>query len=101
MSDRHSLEILPESLGSKAFLADYGIKYAYLAGAMYKGIASQELVVPMGKAGLMGFWGTGGLDLREIETSIRYIKTHLVGGEPYGMNLLPDPTRAEHEAKTG
>ena len=55
-------------LGSAQFRVRYGIARAYLAGAMYKGIASKEMVVAMGKAGLMGFLGTGGLRLEQIES---------------------------------
>ena len=53
--------ITPEALGSQQFKDDYQIRYAYLAGAMYKGIGSKEIVVKMGKVGLLGFLGTGGL----------------------------------------
>ena len=98
MSSGCSPKILPEALGNREFRKDYRIKYAYLAGAMYKGIASKELVVAMGRAGLMGYLGTGGLDLQEIEASIRYIQAHLPNGEPYGMNLLSDPAGTEYDA---
>jgi len=98
MSDRRALNIAPEALGSAAFKADYGIKYAYLAGAMYKGIASKELVVAMGKAGLMAFLGTGGMALDEIEENISFVQGTLAGGESYGANLLSDPARPGHEA---
>ena len=49
------VETLAGNLGSATFREDYGIKYAYLAGGMYRGIASSELVIALGKAGLMGF----------------------------------------------
>ena len=45
--------ITAAALGSAHFKSAYGIKYAYLAGAMYKGIASKEMVISMAKAGLM------------------------------------------------
>jgi trans-AT polyketide synthase/acyltransferase/oxidoreductase domain-containing protein len=80
--------ITAESLGSKEFKRDYGLKYAYLTGGMYKGIASKEMVVKMGKAGMMGFFGTGGLELAEIETAIGYIREELNNGQAYGMNLV-------------
>ncbi len=80
--------ITAESLGSKEFKRDYGLKYAYLTGGMYKGIASKEMVVKMGKAGMMGFFGTGGLELAEIETAIRCIREELNNGQAYGMNLV-------------
>ncbi|MCG8637300.1 MAG: ACP S-malonyltransferase [Desulfobacterales bacterium] len=47
--------ISPESLGDPSFKKDYRLKYAYLTGAMFRGIASRELVIKIGKAGLMGF----------------------------------------------
>jgi trans-AT polyketide synthase, acyltransferase and oxidoreductase domains len=80
--------ITAESLGSAEFKRDYGLRYAYLAGAMYKGIASKEMVVAMGKAGMLGYFGTGGLEFHAIEESIKFIQSHLSRGEPYGMNLL-------------
>jgi trans-AT polyketide synthase/acyltransferase/oxidoreductase domain-containing protein len=82
------VETVAENLGSAAFKKDYGIKYAYMSGAMYRGIASKELVVSMGKAGLMGFLGTGGLRLDKIRDDIEYIQETLSNGQAYGMNLL-------------
>ena len=97
MLNRHALKIAPEALGSAAFKVDYGVKYAYLAGAMYKGIASKELVVAMGKAGLMAYLGTGGLGLDEIDANISFVQSKFVDGESYGVNLLSDPARRSHE----
>ncbi|WP_158755177.1 ACP S-malonyltransferase [Dyella sp. S184] len=76
------------SLGNEVFRRRFGLKYAYMAGAMYRGIASAELVIKMGKAGLLSFFGAGGLSLEKIETNIIRIKGELNGGQPYGMNLL-------------
>jgi trans-AT polyketide synthase, acyltransferase and oxidoreductase domains len=94
------MTISADSLGSAAFRADYGIKYAYLAGAMYKGIASSELVIALGKQGLMGYLGTGGLDLEEIEAAINDIQRQLAGRGSYGMNLLSGWEPTELEART-
>jgi trans-AT polyketide synthase/acyltransferase/oxidoreductase domain-containing protein len=80
--------ITAESLGSAEFKRDYGLRYAYLAGAMFKGIASKDLLVAMGRAGMMGYFGAGGLSLEEIETAIRFLKPQLPDGQPFGMNLL-------------
>lgn len=91
---------LATRLGSKGFREDYGIKYAYLSGAMYRGIASRELVVRMGKAGMLGFVGTGGLSLEEIEKNIRYIQQELTAGEAYGMNLLHNLVDPAFEMRT-
>jgi trans-AT polyketide synthase, acyltransferase and oxidoreductase domains len=89
-----------EALGSAAFRKDYGLRYAYLAGAMYKGIASKELVVAMGKARMMGFLGTGGLEFQEIDAAIRFIKSELSDAGSYGMNLLHNLERPDLEAQT-
>ncbi len=89
-----------ESLGSRSFRERYNIKYAYVAGAMYKGIASKELVARLGKAGLLAYFGTGGLAMREIEAAIRYIQAELNDDQAYGMNLLYSLDRPELEEQT-
>ena len=96
-SDNHELQITAESIGSEAFRKDYNIKYAYVAGSMYKGIGSKELVVKMGEAGLIGFLGTGGMRQHEIEDAIKYIQTNLSNGQSYGMNLLCNLIQPEME----
>jgi trans-AT polyketide synthase/acyltransferase/oxidoreductase domain-containing protein len=58
---------------------------------MYKGIASKELVVRMGKAGLLGFLGTGGLALERIESDLLFIQHELRESGAYGLNLLASP----------
>jgi trans-AT polyketide synthase/acyltransferase/oxidoreductase domain-containing protein len=86
-----------ESLGSAEFRRDYGIKYAYVVGAMYRGIASKEMVTNLGRAGLIGYLGTGGMSLAEVERSIRFIQTELTSRQTYGMNLLSTPGAPELE----
>lgn len=76
------------SLGSDSFKKDYNLKYAYLTGGMYRGISSTSLVVLVGKEGMMGFFGSGGLKLTEIEQAIVTIQKELYQGEPYGFNLV-------------
>jgi trans-AT polyketide synthase/acyltransferase/oxidoreductase domain-containing protein len=88
------------SLGSQVFRQRFGLKYAYLSGAMYRGVASAELVVRMGRAGFMGFFGAGGLSLPEIEQAIRTIQEKLTAGEPYGMNLLANYVDPAQERRT-
>jgi trans-AT polyketide synthase/acyltransferase/oxidoreductase domain-containing protein len=88
------------SLGDPGFKRDYNLKYAYLAGGMYRGVATPEMVVKMGKAGMMGFLGTGGLRPAQIEAAIRVIREELSHGEAYGMNLLHNPYHPELEEET-
>jgi trans-AT polyketide synthase/acyltransferase/oxidoreductase domain-containing protein len=92
--------IAAAQLGSRSFKSDYGINYAYVAGAMYMAIASEELVIRLGKAGYLGFFGTGGLDLPRIESGIRKIKQQLSEGQPYGMNLLCNTADPAFELET-
>ncbi|WP_025678979.1 ACP S-malonyltransferase [Paenibacillus polymyxa] len=86
-----------ESLGHSEFKQDYGIKYAYLIGSMYKGISSKEMVVKAGKAGMMGFFGAGGVKIDALEETIKYIQKELNHGEAYGMNLIHVPDHPDIE----
>ncbi|MGW0803325.1 ACP S-malonyltransferase [Nonomuraea sp. NPDC002799] len=76
------------ALGSAEFRADYRVRHAYLAGSMFKGIASADLVIRMGRAGLMGFFGAGGLTLDEIGKALDQIESALGPDGAYGVNLL-------------
>ncbi|AEI40432.1 ACP S-malonyltransferase [Paenibacillus mucilaginosus] len=91
------IRIKPANLGSPEFRRDYGLTYAYISGAMYKGIASKEMVVRMGKAGMMGFFGAGGLKMQQIEEAIRFIQGELLPGQAYGMNLVHEPAEPHIE----
>ncbi len=95
--DREPFQVTALTLGDQGFKKDYNLKYAYLTGAMYRGIASKEMVVKLGKAGMMGFFGTGGLDLPQVEEAILYIQKELSQGQAYGLNLLYDPNDTESE----
>jgi trans-AT polyketide synthase/acyltransferase/oxidoreductase domain-containing protein len=89
-----------EGFGSASFRSDFGVRYAYVTGAMYKGIASRQLVTAMGRAGLMGFFGAGGLDLSRLEAELRGIQADLGSAHAYGMNLLANPERPQMEEQT-
>lgn len=79
---------LASRLGSQAFRDDYGIRYSYVAGAMYRGIASAKMVVRMAQAGMLSYLGTGGMSLKEMEEHIVSIQQQLRSGEAYGVNFL-------------
>ncbi len=70
------------------FLSEHNLKYPYLAGGMAHGISSVEMVVNLGRAGFMGFFGTGGLSLEEIEKAVIQIQGELSQDEPYGFNII-------------
>ncbi|MBW6473575.1 MAG: PfaD family polyunsaturated fatty acid/polyketide biosynthesis protein [Anaerolineaceae bacterium] len=85
-----------ESLGDPAFMQTYGTRYAYYAGAMANGISSVDMVVALGKAGLMGSFGSAGLPPTRIEAAIQSIQQALPGG-PYAINLIYSPNEPNLE----
>lgn len=85
-----------ERLGAAAFRSDYGVRMAYLAGSMFRGIASVDLVAEMARAGLMGFFGSGGLSLAEVELALVALRAR-AGPERFGMNLLHTPEEPARE----
>ncbi|MFG3014169.1 enoyl-CoA hydratase/isomerase [Streptomyces cinerochromogenes] len=91
--------LTPEELGSPRFRAAHGVTRAYVAGAMYKGIASVELVTAMGRAGMLAFLGTGGLSPEAVDEALGRIREELDAGQPYGANLLSSPQDPELETR--
>nr|WP_128800446.1 ACP S-malonyltransferase [Corallococcus coralloides] len=89
--------LAPERLGSAEFRRDFGLRYACVSGAMYRGIASTALVIAMGRAGCMGFFGSAGLSLERVEQAIQELQAALGTQTPFGMNLLHDLNRPETE----
>ncbi len=84
------------ALGDASFQQTYGTKACYMAGAMAHGIASVDLVVALGKAGLLASFGTGGLSLPQVEKAIIAIQQALPNG-PYAFNFLSNPYSASYE----
>lgn len=87
----------PENLGSARFKKTHNLRYAYIAGAMANGITSVEMVEEMGRAGMIGFFGSAGLSLDEIDTAIGRLKQRL-NHFPFGFNLIHSPGNPEQEA---
>lgn len=88
------LAVLPstpiDQLGDPAFNAAYGTRYAYIGGAMASAIASVNMVVAMGKAGMLGSFGAAGLPPARLEAAIQQIQAELPNG-PYAFNLIHSP----------
>ena len=87
-------------LGNAAFRSDYGLSEAYVAGGMYRGASSSELVIGMGQAKLLSFFGTGGLPLDKIEEELLIIQKSLGKSGVYGLNLLNNLYDPEMEMQT-
>ncbi|QPM79758.1 ACP S-malonyltransferase [Myxococcus xanthus] len=86
-----------ESLGSADFLRDFGLRCACVSGAMYRGIASEALVIAMGRAGFMGIFGSAGLSPDRVDKAIQELQVALGTQVPFGMNLLHDINHPETE----
>lgn len=78
-------------LGDPTFLSFHGVKYAYATGAMAQGIASEELVIALGKEKILSSFGAGGLSPARVEAAINHIQQALPQG-PYAFNLLHSPS---------
>ncbi len=88
---------LPASqLGSAAFRAAHGLKFAYMAGAMANGIASAELVEAVGRAGGLGSFGAAGLSVERVAAAIDRLQANL-GDTAFAVNLIHSPNEPAHE----
>jgi trans-AT polyketide synthase/acyltransferase/oxidoreductase domain-containing protein len=79
-----------EKLGDNSFRKTYGVRCAFYAGAMANAIASAEMVIALGKAGLMGSFGAAGLVRSKLEAVVDQIQAELPNG-PYAFNLIHSP----------
>lgn len=86
-----------EQLGDPAFRDFHGTRYAYSTGAMANGIASADLVIAGGKAGILGSFGAAGLVPQVVEENILRIQRELPNG-PYAFNLIHAPAEEALEA---
>ncbi|MDG1487585.1 MAG: PfaD family polyunsaturated fatty acid/polyketide biosynthesis protein [SAR324 cluster bacterium] len=87
----HAQPIQVGQFGDPEFMRSYGLNMAYMTGAMANGIASEELVIAAGNAGLLGSFGAAGLVPSRIEEAINKIQQALPNG-PYAFNLIHSPS---------
>ncbi len=86
-------------LGDEGFRRAYGLQYACYGGAMANGISSEEMVIALGKAGMMGSYGAGGMSPQRVEEAIHKIQAALPD-QPYAFNLLSNPFEPAIEQRT-
>ncbi len=84
-----------DALGDSGFRRAMGIRYAYVGGSMAKGISSVALVRALGEAGMLGFFGSAGLALADVERAIDELQR--IQGLSFGCNLIHSPTEPELE----
>jgi PfaD family protein len=87
----------PKDLGDFRFKETHNLRYAYIAGAMANGITSIEMVEEIGRAGMVGFFGSAGLTLKEIEAAIDKLQ-HSLDDISFGFNLIHSPQDPELES---
>jgi len=88
--------IFTKFFGDPNFLFSHNVKYAYATGAMAGGIASEEMVIALGKDHILSSFGAGGLSLNRLEEAIKIIQASLPNG-PYAFNLIHSPNEPEIE----
>jgi len=86
-----------QDLGDPKFAETFGVEYAYFAGSMANGISSAEMVIALGKAGIMASFGAGGLDMGQVALSIAEVQKALPHG-PYAFNLIHSPNEKALES---
>lgn len=88
----------PQQPGDPSFLRDYGVKYACYAGAMANAITSEEMVIALGQAKMLGSFGAAGLVAPRLEAAIQRIQQALPNG-PYAFNLIHSPNEEAMERR--
>jgi trans-AT polyketide synthase/acyltransferase/oxidoreductase domain-containing protein len=83
-----------QALGSGRFRAAYGVRHAYVCGSMFRGIASEAMVVRAARAGLLAFYGAGGLAPDTVDAALGRLRSEL-GDRTFGVNLPHGPGAQE------
>ncbi|MQA07909.1 MAG: ACP S-malonyltransferase [Pseudonocardiaceae bacterium] len=78
-------------LGSGSFKRDHGIRYACVTGGMHHGVASSDLVAAVSESGMLGFLGTSGRTLGQVDADVASLKRRLDQGRPFGVNITHNP----------
>ena len=93
-----ALPVSPDQFGDAGFRQMYGVRMAYATGAMANAIASVDLVVAMGRAGLLSSFGAAGVLGARLETAIQQVQAALPNA-PYAFNLIHSPSEAAMERR--
>ena len=94
-----ALPIKIANFGDAEFCKTYHVSAAYYTGGMANAIASEDLVIALGKSGLMGCFGSGGLSPERLSDAIDTIQSELQN-TPYMFNLLHNPFEPHVEQTT-
>jgi trans-AT polyketide synthase/acyltransferase/oxidoreductase domain-containing protein len=84
--------LYPEWLGDRSFCETHGVRFPYVVGEMARGITTARMVIAMARAGMMGFFGAGGLAPAQVGTALDEIEAALgKDGPAWGANLIHSP----------
>ncbi|MDR2368105.1 MAG: PfaD family polyunsaturated fatty acid/polyketide biosynthesis protein [Deltaproteobacteria bacterium] len=83
--------VAPGNFGSKSFRKEFGLRYAYMGGAMVGGISSRAMCVALADMGGMGVFGASGLSPAAIEDEIVKIQQDLMPDQSFGSCLIHTP----------
>jgi len=90
--------LYPEWLGDRTFLSAHGCRFPYVVGEMARGIASADMVIASAQAGLMTFFGSAGLVIREVDEAITKIQGALGPSvRNWWANLIHSPQEPHME----
>jgi PfaD family protein len=87
----------PEWLGDRSFCEVHGVRFPYVAGEMANGITTTRMCIALAEAGLMGFFGAGGLSYPRVEQAVDELLAKLGESAPWGVNLIHSPNEPELE----
>jgi len=91
--------LYPEWLGDRGFCETHGVRFPYVVGEMARGITTARMVIAVARAGMMGFFGAGGLSPAQVGTAIDEIEAALgQDGPAWGANLIHSPYNPELES---
>ncbi|MET7456931.1 PfaD family polyunsaturated fatty acid/polyketide biosynthesis protein [Streptomyces sp. NPDC005574] len=89
--------LYPEWLGDRTFAATHRVRLPYIAGEMANGISTVRMVVAMNRAGLLGFFGAGGLGPAQVRAAVQELAETLHPSSNWGVNLLHSPNEPGYE----
>ncbi len=89
--------LFPEWMGDRSFCEAHGVRFPYIAGEMANGIATTRLVIAMGRAEMLGFFGAAGLGFERVEQAVDELDRELGDRAPWGVNLIHSPNESALE----
>lgn len=91
--------LYPEWLGDRSFCEAHGARFPYVAGEMANGIATTRMVISMGRAEMLAFFGAAGLPYERVERAVDELQSELGDRAPWGVNLIHSPNELALEER--